>query len=227
MERHCPDRTVLGIAGRNGAMAEYLTLPLANLVVVPDSVEDRKAVFVEPLAAALEILEQVNIRPNDRVLVVGDGKLGMLVCMVLRLTGCEVTLVGKHPKKLALAADMGVLAASLDTFSQESRAFDVVVEASGNPTGWGLAVDCVKPRGIIVLKSTYHGELHYNPAALVINEVSVVGSRCGRFPPAVRLLERGLLDPTRLISGVFPFEQAQEAFKHCSDPDCFKILLQM
>lgn len=227
MERHCPNRTVLGILGRDGAMAEYLALPLANLVEVPDNVSDEKAVFIEPIAAALEILEQVRIEPAHRVMIIGDGKLGMLICMVLRLTGCDLTLVGKHPEKMALAEGMGVSAIPLSTISQDPLPFDVVIEASGNPTGWALAVRCVNPRGTIVLKSTYHGELQFNPAPLVINEVSVVGSRCGRFAPAVRLLQRGLIDPTPLISGIFPLDRGEEAFKRSENADCFKVLLKM
>jgi threonine dehydrogenase-like Zn-dependent dehydrogenase len=227
MERHCPNRTVLGILGRDGAMAEYVSLPLSNLVAVPDEVEDERAVFVEPIAAALEILEQVKIEPGHRVLIIGDGKLGMLVCMVLRLTGCEVTLVGKHPEKMALAEGMGASTISLGDLPENPVPFDVVVEASGNPTGWNLAVNVVRPRGTIVLKSTYHGELHFNPAPLVIKEISIVGSRCGRFAPALRLLKRGLVDPTPLISGIFPLDRAEEAFKRSDNSDCFKILLKM
>jgi len=227
LERHCPNRKVMGILGRNGAMADYVTVPLANLVAVPDAVEDEKAVFIEPIAAALEILEQVPIQPAHRVLVIGDGKLGLLICMVLRLTGCDLTLVGKHPEKMALAKDMGVQTISLGEFSESSHAFDAVAEASGNQTGWELAVRSVRPRGTLILKSTYHGDVHFNPAPLVINEIAVIGSRCGRFAPAVRLLERGLIDPSPLISGVFPLDRAQEAFTRSAESDSFKILLKI
>jgi threonine dehydrogenase-like Zn-dependent dehydrogenase len=208
-------------------MAEYLAIPVSNLVPVPDTLPDEKAVFTEPLAAALEIIEQVKIEPSHRVLVIGDGKLGLLVSMVLRLTGCDLTLVGKHRGKMDILTDKGVSLRLLDSFSMSEDKFDVIVEASGNPSGWGLAVSGVKPRGTIILKSTYHGDLNFNPAPLVINEITVVGSRCGRFGPAIRVMERGLIDPTPLISGVFPFERVEEAFAKAQDRDALKILLKM
>lgn len=227
LERHCPHRTVLGILGRDGAMAEYLTLPASNLLPVPPSLPDEKAVFTEPLAAALEILEQVKIQPADRVAVIGDGKLGLLICMVLRLTGCDLVLVGKHPEKMKLFTDMKGSTIFLDEFCARDDHYDVVVEASGHQSGWELAVSRVKPRGVIVLKSTYHGSLNFNPAPLVIDEITVVGSRCGQFAPALRLMESGLVDPTPLISGIFPMDQAGEAFRVSQEPGNFKILLKM
>jgi len=227
MERHCPNRTVLGIAGRDGAFAEYLCLPVKNLVRVPDSLSDEIAVFTEPLAAAMEILEQVKIEPSYRVLVLGDGKLGLLVAMVLRLTGCDLVLVGKHRDKLELFARGGGAVLLLDELKSSNERFDVVVEASGSPSGWDLAVSCVKPRGTVVLKSTYHGALNFNPAPLVIDEITVVGSRCGRFGPALRVLDAGLVDPTVLIAAVFPFDQAEEAFQRSQDRGALKILLKM
>ena len=225
--RHCPDRTVLGISGRNGAMAEYLTLPVANLLEVPPSVSDEMAVFVEPLAAALEIPDQVQIRPDSRVLVIGDGKLGLLIAMVLRLSGCEALLVGRHPEKLALFAGNNGRTITVDMLLQSSERFDLVVEASGSPRGWELAVDRVRPRGTIVLKSTYHGGLNFNPAALVINEITLVGSRCGPFAPALRLMEAGLVDPTPLISAVYSLDQAEEAFLKSQDKRALKVLLKV
>jgi len=227
MERHCRHRTVLGILGRDGAMAEYLTLPASNLLAVPPALPDEKAVFTEPLAAALEILEQVKIQPDHRVAVIGDGRLGLLICMVLRLTGCDLVLVGKHPEKMKLFTDMQGSTISLDEFCPSDDRFDVVVESSGHPSGWELAINRVKPRGTIVLKSTYHGSLNFNPAPLVIDEITVVGSRCGQFGAALRLMESGLVDPTSLISGIFPMDQAEEAFRESQSPDNFKILLKM
>jgi len=227
IERHCPGRTVMGILSRDGAMAEYVALPVSNLVPVPETLDDEKAVFTEPLAAALEILEQIKIEPSHRVLVIGDGKLGLLVSMVLRLTGCDLTLVGKHSGKMAIFVAMGGSAELLDTFSVSKDRFDVVVEASGHPSGWDLAISRVKPRGTVILKSTYHGELNFNPAPLVIDEITVTGSRCGRFGPALRVMERGLIDPTPLISGIFPLEQAEEAFRKSQDKDALKILLKI
>ncbi len=227
LERHCPDRTVLGILGRNGALAEYLTLPVANLIRVPDGISDTKAVFTEPLAAAVEILEQVAIRPADSVLIVGDGKLGMLVAMVLRLTGSHVLMVGKHPDKLEIWRGMGGVTILLDQLEAASDRFDVVVEASGHPSGWGLAMRKVKPRGTIVLKSTYHGALDFNTAPLVIDEITVVGSRCGQFAPALRLMDAGLVDPLPLMTAVYTLEEAEEAFKKSQEKGAHKILLKM
>jgi alcohol dehydrogenase len=227
MERHCPNRTVLGILGRNGALAEYLTLPVANLVPVPETLTDDKAVFTEPLAAAAEILEQVLVRPADRVLVIGDGRLGLLVSMVLRLTGCDLTLVGKHRRKLDVIGRLGGTVEELESFSRTDQRFDMVVEASGHPSGWDLAVRSVKPRGTLVLKSTYQGAMGFNPAPLVIDEITVVGSRCGRFAPALRLMELELVDPTPLISAVVSLEQAKEAIKRPDATEALKILVKM
>jgi threonine dehydrogenase-like Zn-dependent dehydrogenase len=215
----------MGIVGRNGAMAEYVTLPITNLVPIPDIVSDEKAVFTEPLAAAVEILEQVKIRPSDRTLVIGDGKLGLIISMVLRLIGCGPILVGKHPEKLEIFSCMGGDVISLEDLSQTTERFDIVVEASGSPSGWALAVDRVQPRGKIVLKSTYHGELAFNPAPLVINEITVVGSRCGLFPPAVKLLELGLIDPLPLITEMLSIDDAEKAFQVSGDKDVLKVLL--
>ena len=227
LERHCPNRTVLGILGRNGAFAEYLTLPVRNLIPVPATLPDEKAVFVEPLAAALEILEQVAGRPADSVLVIGDGKLGLLISMVLRLTGCRLKLVGKHREKLALFSRLGGCVEALESFADSNHSFDIVVEASGHPSGWEFALRNVKPRGIIVLKSTYHGALNFNTAPLVINEISVVGSRCGKFEPALRLMEQGLIDPSPLISGIFPLDEIEEAFRKSLEKDNLKVLVKM
>jgi threonine dehydrogenase-like Zn-dependent dehydrogenase len=208
-------------------MAEYLTLPVSNLHAVPEEVPDEHAVFTEPLAAALEILEQVRPRPSDRVLVIGDGKLGLLVSLVLRLTGSDLLLVGKHPEKLELFARTGGSILLLEDLSKTRDLFEVVVEASGSPADWDLAVKRVKPRGTLVLKSTYHGSLDFNPAPLVINEITVIGSRCGLFAPALRLLSRGLVDPAPLVSGIFPLARAEEAFQRAQDSDAIKVLLRM
>ncbi len=227
LERHCFNRTVLGIAGRNGAFAEYLTLPARNLVPVPEAVPDEKAVFVEPRAAAVEILEQMAVRPVDSVLVIGDGKLGLLVSMVLRLTGCNLKLVGKHPDKLALFSTIGGSVELLESFSVDNHSFDIVIEASGHPSGWELALRNLRPRGTVVLKSTYHGTMNFDSAPLVINEVTVMGSRCGRFEPALRLMEQGLIDPTPLISGIFPMDRIEDAFNRSLEKDSLKILVKV
>jgi threonine dehydrogenase-like Zn-dependent dehydrogenase len=227
MERHCPNRDVLGILGRNGALAEYLTLPPANLEPVPDNLPDEKAIFTEPLAAALEILEQVKIEPSHNVLIIGDGKLGLLIAMSLRLTGASLLLSGKHSDKSAIFTALGGKVIHPDDLADTDEKFDVVVEASGNPTGWKTAVERVKPRGVIVLKSTYAASFEYNPAPLVIDEITVVGSRCGRFAPALRLMDMGLIDPSPLLSKVFPFERAEEAFEAAQLSGNLKIALKM
>jgi alcohol dehydrogenase len=194
---HCPHRTTLGIAGRDGAFAEYLTLPICNLLPVPASLPDEIAVFTEPLAAACQILQQVHVRPTDRVVVLGDGKLGLLCAQVLALTGCDLTVVGHHQEKLDLLAQRGILTA-LDDASVAPGA-DLIVEATGHPGGYAAARRLVRPRGAIVLKSTYHGSLETNLTMVVVDEVTLVGSRCGPFAPALRLLERGLVDVVPLI----------------------------
>ncbi|MDD3581230.1 MAG: alcohol dehydrogenase catalytic domain-containing protein [Desulfobacca sp.] len=234
--KHCQHRTVLGIYGRDGALAEYLTLPLANLHQVPASVPDEVAVFTEPLAAALEILAQVPVGPDYRVLIVGDGKLGLLSALVLRLTGCELHLLGRHPEKLALVADLGVMThqadrqAELDNSAQFGTYppdFDLVVEASGSPSGWHTAVAAVRPQGTIVAKSTYQQALEFNPTMLVVPEVTVIGSRCGPFAPALRLLAKGLIDPRPLISKVFPLAQAPAALAYAQQPGVLKVLVEV
>ncbi len=225
LSRHCPNRTVLGILNQNGAFAEYTVLPEANLHSLPDGVSDRQAVFVEPLAAALEILEQIRVEPDFDVAVVGDGKLGLLITQVLRLSGCRLTLVGKHPHKLQLARGWGVRVCERDALPEEP--FDVVVEASGSPTGFNTALSLVRPRGTLVLKSTYHGKLELDAAPIVIDELRIVGSRCGPFAAAIRVLERGLVSVEPLIEAVYPLAQALEAFEHGGQAHSLKILLDV
>jgi alcohol dehydrogenase len=235
---HCPNRTTLGIAGRDGAFAEYLTLPLQNFYPVPTGVEDESAVFVEPLAAACEILEQVDIRPTDRVLVLGDGKLGLLVAAVLRLTGADLTVLGRHAGKLSIAESWGIPVQRMERDQQSSALpsggsssvrpgqADVVIDCTGSPDGFAEARRRVRPKGTLVLKSTYHGDLNLDMSALVVDEVTLVGSRCGPFAPALRLLERGLIDLAPLISGVFSLTDGRAAFEYASQPGILKVLLR-
>ena len=221
---HCPRRTVLGIAGRHGAFAEYLDLPAGNLHLVPDSVPDKIAVFTEPLAAALEIREQVSIRPEDRVLVAGDGKLGQLVARSLALTGCRLLVAGHHRRKMDLLEVAGIrVAAPADIGAAE---FDVAVECTGNPEGFALARRALRPRGALVMKSTYAGALTLDASALVVDEITLVGSRCGPFAPALRLLEEGKIDPRPLIEARYPLRDALAAFDHAARRGTLKILLQ-
>ncbi|MGB9776304.1 MAG: MDR/zinc-dependent alcohol dehydrogenase-like family protein [Anaerolineae bacterium] len=222
---HCPHRTTLGIWGRDGAFAEYLTLPLRNLHIVPDGISDEEAVFTEPLAAALEILEQVHLRPTDRVVILGDGKLGLLVAQVLALTGCDLIAVGHHREKLAILARRGIPTA-LESEAEGLEA-DVVVECTGRPEGFAAARRILRPRGTLVLKSTYHGRGEADLTGLVVDEITLVGSRCGPFPPALRLLERGLVDVRSLVSATYPLTQGVEAFARAAEPGVLKVLLRM
>ncbi|MFQ5769221.1 MAG: alcohol dehydrogenase catalytic domain-containing protein, partial [bacterium] len=177
LSRHCPNRRVLGILNQNGAFAEFVISPDKNLHEIPQTIPDTSAVFVEPLAAALEILEQVHIEPNQRVAIIGDGKLGLLICQVLKLTGCQLALIGKHSRKLALAKSWGIK--TFELYQISDTKFDIVVEASGAPSGFATAMQLILPRGTIVLKSTYHGKIDLNAAPIVIDEINIVGSRCG------------------------------------------------
>ena len=223
--RHCPHRTVLGILGRDGAFQEFFLLPEENLHVLPQSISDNAAVSVEPLAAACEILDQVRIRPEDSVAVLGDGKLGLLVSMVLSQMGCSVVLIGRHPAKMNLVKTSNVETRLEDAVEKRTRSFDFVVEASGSPQGWEQALRLVKPRGTIVMKSTFHGKAVFNPASLVVDEITVVGSRCGRFEVALELLSEKRVDPTPLAQYRFPLKDAVEAFETAQKPGVLKVIL--
>lgn len=226
---HCTNRTVLGIVNRAGVFAEYTTLPVDNLVAVPDTVSDDEAVFTEPLAAAVEILEQVPVRPTDRVVVVGDGKLANLIVQVLALTGARLSVVGKHAHKLALLAHTGAQVVQLgpDGSLPEPLTGDVVVEATGSAGGFALARRMVRPRGTLVLKSTYHGELTLNMSAVVVDELTLVGSRCGPFAPALRLLAQGRVRVAPLIAARYPLTQALAAMQKATQPGVLKVLLDV
>jgi threonine dehydrogenase-like Zn-dependent dehydrogenase len=218
---HCPARTVLGIKGRNGAMAECLTLPLENLHAVPDGVADEVAVFTEPLAAALEVQEQVAIGAGTRVVVIGDGKLGQLVARTL--AAHHPTVVGRHPRKLSLLSRLGIeTAAAADLAPREA---DVVVECTGNPDGLALAREVVRPRGTIVLKSTYHGDVTVNLSGIVVDEVTLVGSRCGPFAPALALLAGGAVTVTDLIDDRFALADGVRAFARAAEHGVLKVLV--
>ncbi len=222
---HCESRTVLGIVNRHGAHAQYVSLPLANLHVVPDSVSDESAVFAEPLAAAVEILQQIHVHPDDRVLLVGAGRLGQLVAQVLALTGAALQVVARYPHQRELLHARGI--ATVAEADVEPRRYDVVVEATGSPSGLDLARASIRPRGVLVLKSTYRGEVTLDLAPFVVDEITIVGSRCGPFAPALRLLERGEVDPSGLVGGTFPLARAAEAILAAQEPGAMKMLLTM
>jgi threonine dehydrogenase-like Zn-dependent dehydrogenase len=223
LARHCPDRTVLGILGHDGAFAEYLCLPNENLLPVPDSIPDETAVFTEPLAAAYEIFEQLHIARDRTILVLGDGRLGALIALALKREGYLPIVAGHHPQKLGRLVSLG-LSTSLEQDLKER--FDCVVDCTGHGDGLRRATELVKPRGTIVLKSTAATGATLNLAPLVVNEITVVGSRCGRLAPALAALESGRLDPRPLIDGTFPLEEGAAAMEAAAKSSNFKILLK-
>ena len=230
--RHCATRTVLGIKGRDGALAEFLSLPTRNLLAVPDSLSDETAVFVEPLAAARHILDQIAIGPSSRVAIIGDGKLAQLIIRVVATTGCEITVVGKHEEKLEFARSLGARLLMSKDLSGDSLGFpldplEVVIEASGSASGLPLALKLVSPQGTIVLKSTHQGATPVEMFPTVVNEVTIIGSRCGRFVPALELLSSGAVDVRPLISAQFPLDEGLLAFQSAVDPATFKVLLDI
>jgi alcohol dehydrogenase len=222
---HCPNRTTLGIVNRDGALAEFLVLPTRNLHRVPDAVSDAHAVFVEPLAAACEITERVHIRPTDRVAVIGDGKLGLLCAQVVHLTGCDLIAIGRHANKLAILQRRGI-ATTTDPDAIRG-AFDVVVDCAGHASGFELARKLLRPRGTLVLKSTFHGAQEMPFAPIVIDEISIVGSRCGPFSPALCLLEKKLVDVEALMDSEFPIARGVEAFERAVQPGVLKVQVIM
>ena len=226
--RHCPARTVLGIVGRDGAFAEFLQLPAANLLPVPDEVPDERAVFTEPLAAACGITERVNVERSSRVAVIGDGKLGLLCAQAIKvLTGASVTLVGRHPSKLDIARRRGVETITTDELSSShARTFDFTVEASGSPGGFETALKLLRPRGTLVLKSTFHGTTELNAAPVVVDEISIVGSRCGRFAPALELLSRGEVETDALVQEEFPLSEGARALERAAAHGVLKVLIR-
>jgi threonine dehydrogenase-like Zn-dependent dehydrogenase len=215
---------VLGIQGRDGAHAEYLTLPVANLHRVPDSVPDEAAVFVEPIAAAAEILAQVTIGPRDRVLLVGAGRLGQLIAQVLQSSGADVHVIARHDRQKALLHERGI--PTIEADEVEPRRWDVVVEATGSPSGFDVAAKALRPRGTLVLKSTYRGDITIALAPFVVDEITIVGSRCGPFEAALGYLEMGAVDPLPLIEATFPLDRALEAMEAAARPGAMKVLIR-
>lgn len=223
--RHCPARTVMGIVNRDGAFAEFLVLPVQNLHAVPEMISDEEAVFVEPLAAAAEILEQMRIPPAARVAVLGDGRLGLLVAQVLNQARAQVTVIGKHASKLALARSWAMKVSDVSKEELLPRSFSVVVEATGSPSGLEQALRLVEPRGTVVMKSTFRGQASFDTAKLVVDEVTLLGSRCGNFSTALDLLCREGVQVRPLISKTYPLEAGAEAFEYLNQNACLKVLL--
>ncbi|HKF38018.1 MAG TPA: alcohol dehydrogenase catalytic domain-containing protein [Ktedonobacteraceae bacterium] len=231
MPTHCPNRTTLGIVNRDGAFAEYLMLPVENLHAVPDEVSDEEAVFIEPLAANFEIGEQVHLKPTDNVVIVGDGKMGQLAAQVLLLNGCTVSMVGKHKEKLALAEKQGVHPYLLDDTQdftlEHGHHADVVVECSGSSQGLTLALRLIRPRGVVVLKTTTSNLSTLHLAPIVIDEIRVQGSRCGPFPPAIRALSQRTVDVLPLISARYSLDEGLDAFGHAGEKAVLKVLIRI
>jgi threonine dehydrogenase-like Zn-dependent dehydrogenase len=221
---HCEKRTVLGIVNRDGAFAEFTNLPITNLHRVPASVPDEMAVFAEPVAAALEIQQQVQVKPTDRVLVIGAGRLGQLIAQTLALTGCDLRVLARHAHQQSL-----LKARTIQRISEEEIKpwrWDVVVEATGSPDGFSLARRAIRPRGTLVLKSTYKGELNVNFSSIVVDEIKVIGSRCGPFEPALRLMESKQIDPTVLIADEFKLDDVLKAFERAGATGVLKVLIE-
>jgi threonine dehydrogenase-like Zn-dependent dehydrogenase len=221
---HCPHRAALGIHRHGGAFADYLTLPVANLYLVPDNVPDEMAVFTEPLAAALRIREQVRLQPAARMAVVGPGRLGLLVAQVLALAGSDVTVIGRRLQSLDLPAQLGLATGLVTDFAADT--FDFVVEATGNEAGLATSLRLVRPLGTLILKSTFQGTASLDLTKLVVSEINVIGSRCGPFAPALRLLSRSQVNVQALIDGEYSLAEGAAAFAHAAQPGVRKILLR-
>jgi threonine dehydrogenase-like Zn-dependent dehydrogenase len=221
---HCENRTVLGIVHRDGVFAHFATLPVVNLYRVPDSVPDEMAVFTEPLAAALEIQQQIQVRPTDRVLLIGAGRLGQLIAQTLALTGCDLHVVARHAHQQNLLKARGIRIISEEEI--KPWRWDIAVEATGSPSGFSLARQAIRPRGTLVLKSTYKGDLHVNFSSMVVDEINLIGSRCGPFEPALRLMESRQVDPTVLIAQEFKLEAGLKAFEHAAETGVLKVLIK-
>lgn len=225
---HCPFRTVLGMLKRNGAFAEYMTLPKDNLHEIPDSLSDEEAVFTEPLAAAIQVTRQVPIGPTTEVVILGAGKLGLLIAQVIGRISQRTTLVSKHPSALRLVEGMNINLKTLNAFKKGAKkGLQVVIECTGSPAGLKLAKEIVAPRGTIVLKSTYARNASFEFSDLVINEVTLIGSRCGPFPLALRMLNRGEVSVRPLISATFRLEDGLKAFQEALNKKTVKVLLRV
>ena len=225
LRRHCPDRTVLGIYDRDGAFAEYVILPVENLHEVPDTINDDEAVFTEPLAAAYRILEQAPIALSDRVIVLGDGRLGLLISQVLRGAQGDCLLLGKHRSKLDIVQEMGIRTALVGQYTGEKA--DMVVECTGTPEGFETALQLLRPEGTLILKSTYAESQNLDLAPIVINEITVIGSRCGAFEPALVALNEKSVMVKPLISKIMPLDHGKEALVCAASGEVVKVLLRI
>ena len=227
LQRHCPNRQTLGIWQKDGCFSEYFTLPVENLLEVPQNLSDEEATFVEPVAAAMEITEQLHIKPADKVALLGDGKLGLCIALVLNALNVDLVHIGKHQNTLEISRKAGVRTKMLqDLRPEDNKSFDIVIEATGSTGGFETSLALTKPRGVLVLKSTIAAKEGLNLAPVVIDEITVLGSRCGQFAPALRLMGAKKLDIKPLISEIYPIDKALEAFEKNKEKDVLKVLLK-
>lgn len=227
LQRHCPNRSTLGIWQKDGCFSEYFTLPKENVIEISDNIDDTTATFTEPLAAAYEILEQVHIKPDAKVAILGDGKLGLCISLVFNALNIDYIHIGKHEEKLAISKNLGAKTMLLSEIKEEDKkSFDVVVEATGSTGGFETSASLVKPRGTLVLKSTIVAREGLNLASIVVDEVNIVGSRCGQFRPILRLLEKGKIDVKPLVSAVYGVDEFEKAFEENSKRGSLKVLVK-
>ncbi len=227
LQRHCPNRQTLGIWQKDGCFSEYFTLPKENVIEISDNIDDKTAVFTEPLAAAYEIIEQIHIKPHSKVAILGDGKLGLCISLVFNALNIDYVHIGKHSEKLEISKKLGAKTKLLDELTDnDKKSFDVVIEATGSVGGFETSVSLVKPRGILVLKSTISAKEGLNLAGVVVDEITIVGSRCGQFRPLLRLLENKKIDVTPLIDGVFEVDNFENAFEKNAQKNTLKILVK-
>ena len=227
LQRHCPNRSTLGIYKKNGCFSEYFTLPWQNVIEISSNVDDITATFTEPLAAAMEILEQVHIKPDSKVAILGDGKLGLCISLVFSAMNINYIHIGKHKEKLQITKDLGNEVMMLDEISEkDKKSFDVVIEATGSTGGFNTSASLVKPRGTLVLKSTIAAKEGLNLAGIVVDEITIVGSRCGQFKPILKILEKQKINVKPLVSAVYNVDDFEEAFKKNSQKDVIKVLVK-
>lgn len=227
LQRHCPNRSTLGIWQKDGCFSEYFTLPYENVIEISENIDDITATFTEPLAAAYEILEQVHIKPDSKVAILGDGKLGLCVSMVFAAMNIDYVHIGKHPEKLEISKNLGAKTMTLNELKEShKKSFDVVVEATGSTGGFETSASLVKPRGILVLKSTIAAKEGLNLASIVVDEITIVGSRCGQFRPILRLLEKGKINPKPLVSGIYSVNDFENAFEKNAQKGTLKVLVK-
>ncbi len=224
LQKHCLNRKVIGIYNKNGTMSEYITLPTKNLHILPNTINNYEGIFVEPLAAACEILTQIHILPDYKIMILGDGKLATLIAQIINIVNPNLYVKGINPQKIKLLNNLSINA---DSKLFNKKEWDIIIEATGNPEGFKIALDYIKPRGIIILKSTYHKNIKINQNNIVVNEITVLGSRCGNFNMAINLLHNKLVDVKPLITKILPLENYKTAFRLAQNPNSYKIIFEI